>query len=243
MPPHIPRPRIALVQLLPNAMTLGAICAGVTSMRMAMDGRFDLAVALLALAALLDGIDGWIARALKSESLIGAELDSLADVVNFGVAPAILLYFFSLWQAPVAGWAAALAYVACCALRLARFNARDRVAPPAERAYFTGVPSPAGALLALAPVLLAQSAVAIVLPAPAVALWLGAVGLLMVSRIPTFSLKVRVPPAVARLALGTVAALAVGLAWDPWTTLLVADAVYLAGIVAAQIVRHRSSPS
>lgn len=227
---------ITLVQLLPNAMTLGALCAGVTAMRMAVTGAFDLSVGLLILAALLDGLDGRVARVLRSESLIGAELDSLADVVNFGVAPAIILYFFTLWQEPVTGWMAALAYVVCCALRLARFNVGAKTGGGTDKRFFTGVPSPAGALLALAPLFLTRAFPAAAHPAWASALWMVFAGLLMVSRLPTFSLRFRIPRQYARPALAAIGVGVLLLALWPWTALLLVDFLYLAAIPIAAIV-------
>lgn len=227
---------VALAQLLPNAMTLGAICAGATAIRMAALDRFDLAVALLGVAVLLDGLDGRLARALKSESLVGAELDSLADVVNFGVAPAIILYFFTLWQDPVTGWGAALIYIVCCTWRLARFNATAKTGAHTDRRFFTGVPSPAGALLALAPVFLTQALPQAALPPLASALWLVACGLLMASRIPTFSLKMRIPGHHARLVLVAVALSIAALALWPWHVLLAFDLLYLAAVAVAGYV-------
>lgn len=233
---------VALIQLLPNAMTLGAICAGVTAMRMAVVGTFDLAVALLILAAILDALDGRLARALRSESHLGAELDSLADVVNFGVAPAIVLYFFTLSQAPILGWAGALVYVVCCALRLARFNVVEKSGVATDDRWFTGVPSPAGALLALGPIFLTNAAPAFAPPAGAVALWLVMVGLLMVSRLPTFSLKIRIPRSWARLVLAGIALTVLSLTYFAWATLLAFDLVYLIGIALAYFVRARAKP-
>jgi CDP-diacylglycerol---serine O-phosphatidyltransferase len=239
----VPRDRagrdIALIQLLPNAMTLGSICAGVTAMRMALTGRFDAAVALLLLAALLDGVDGRLARALHSESLIGAELDSLADVINFGVAPAIVLYMFSLWQVPVIGWGAALVYVMCCVLRLARFNVADKTGASGGDTWFTGVPSPGGALLALGPMFLAGAAPHLEPPHWSIAVWMVMVGLLMVSRFPTPSLKVRVSPRSARWTLAGLCGATVLMTVYPWATLLGLDIAYLAGVGAATILRRR----
>lgn len=233
---------VALIQLLPNAMTLGALCAGVTAMRMAVGGAFDLAVALLILAAILDALDGRLARALRSESHLGAELDSLADVVNFGVAPAIVLYFFTLSQAPIIGWAGALAYVVCCALRLARFNVVAKSGEMSDKRWFTGVPSPAGALMALGPVFLTYALPDLAPPPAAAALWLVIVGLLMISRLPTFSLKTRIPRSWARLVLAAIAATVLCLAYFPWLTLLLFDLTYLFGIALAYFVWRRSHP-
>lgn len=231
---------IALVQLLPNAMTLGAICAGVTAMRMAMGGEFDRAVGLLVLAALLDGLDGSVARALKSESLIGAELDSLADVVNFGVAPAIILYFWTLWQEPTIGWVAALVYIICCTLRLARFNAGAKTSLQDKR-FFTGVPSPAGALLALAPLFLTHAFPQAIHPAWASAVWMVLCGLLMVSRLPTWSLKTRIPRRFGRVVLLAIALGGAALIFWPWATLLAMVLAYLATIPFA-VLHARSAP-
>ncbi|MCX8508956.1 MAG: CDP-diacylglycerol--serine O-phosphatidyltransferase [Rhodobacteraceae bacterium] len=234
---------VALIQLLPNAMTLGAICAGVTAMRMALTGQFDHAVAFLIVAALLDGLDGRLARILGSESLLGAELDSLADVVNFGVAPAIVLYLWALGQAPVLGWAAALAYIICCALRLARFNVSAKTDMPVDRRFFTGVPAPAGAMLALAPLLLSRAVPELgQLPVWLSALWLVLIAGLMISRLPTFSLKLKMPGTLARAALLLVAGAIITLAAYPWETLLAVDIFYLASLPLAWKLR-RSLPA
>jgi CDP-diacylglycerol--serine O-phosphatidyltransferase len=201
-------------------------------------GDFGIAVALQGIASLLDGLDGRVARALRSESLLGAELDSLADIVNFGVAPAMLLYFFCLSDVPVLGWGAALAYVMCCALRLARFNADDKANPAHDPAWFTGVPSPAGAMLALAPVFLVQGWPDLSLPPLVAAIWLIGTGALMVSRVPTVSLKTKVTRQAGRLLLVAMVAAVVGLANSPWQTLFVVSLIYL-GLVPYGLLRHR----
>lgn len=240
MSPSRPPREIPLVHLLPNAMTLGAICAGLTAMRMAVAGEFDRAVGFLVLAALLDGLDGRVARVLKSESLIGAELDSLADVVNFGAAPGIILYFWTLWQAPTLGWIAALVYVSCCALRLARFNVGAKGTLPVDKRFFTGVPSPAGALLALAPLFLGHAWPGLTPPPVVTAVWLVVTGFLMVSRLPTWSLKRTLSPRLARLALALVAVALIALALWPWAALFVADVLYLLTLPAALFAASRA---
>lgn len=239
-----PRGRdIALIQLLPNAMTLGAICAGVTAMRMALTGRFDLAVACLMLAAILDGLDGRLARALRSESLLGAELDSLADIVNFGVAPAIILYFWTLGDASVLGWASALVYIICCALRLARFNVSSKSDVVSDRRFFTGVPAPAGALLALAPLVFAHAVPQVgVPPVWFTAAWLAIAAGLMVCHLPTFSMKIKIPTTFAKLALVILAAGIVALTAYPWQTLLLVDLIYLISIPVASVVSGAAKP-
>jgi len=241
----MPRPDrsrdLPLLHLVPNMMTLGAIAAGLTAVRLAVSGAFGPAVGLLAVAALLDALDGRIARLLGSESLIGAELDSLADVLNFGAAPAILIYYWSLWQIPLAGWTAALVFAGCCALRLARFNAAAKTAGTSGALFFTGVPSPAGALLALAPFALAQALPALAPPAGAVALWLVAMGLLMVSRLPTWSLKMRIPARLARPALFGAGLFVVALALWPWPVMVLAQAAYLLSLPFALRLAARTA--
>lgn len=185
--------RIAFRQLLPNLVTILSICAGVTGIRLAFEGRFEVAVGLVLGAAFLDGIDGRIARLVNGQSRFGAEMDSLADIVNFGVAPALLLYAYTLHDAGSIGWIAALLYISGCALRLARFNTMlDEPNKPAwKTAYFVGIPSPAGAGLAMFPVYLGFAG-GINLPniGPVVAsFYLVAIGILMSSRIPSFSGK------------------------------------------------------
>ncbi len=184
--------QIPIRLILPNLVTLLALCAGLTALRMTIEGRFPLAITAIVIAAVLDGIDGRIARLLRSTSRFGAELDSLTDFVNFGVAPALLLFVWALDETRSLGWIAALVFAICAALRLARFNvALDNPDKPAWQAnFFVGVPAPAGALIVLLPVYLEQIGV----PhgpwtAPVVLVYTVAIGLLMVSRVPTFSGK------------------------------------------------------
>ena len=142
--------------LLPNLITLLALCAGLTAIRMAVENNIQLALAAIVFAALLDGIDGRVARMLKGTSRFGAELDSLADFVNFGVAPALILYFWGLHELKSAGWIAALVFAICAGLRLARFNVMiDEPDKPAWAGnFFTGIPAPAGAITVLLPIYL-----------------------------------------------------------------------------------------
>src|SRR5438874_8929328 len=148
--------RIPVRTLAPNIVTLIAMCAGLTAIRMAFEDRYVLALAAVVFAAVLDGIDGRLARFLKGTSRFGAELDSLADFVNFGVAPAILIYLWSLNSLKSLGWLVALCLAICCALRLARFNVAidDPDKPAWMMNFFTGAPAPAGAGLAMAPMYL-----------------------------------------------------------------------------------------
>ncbi|WP_343040994.1 CDP-diacylglycerol--serine O-phosphatidyltransferase [Nitratireductor arenosus] len=145
---------IPLRMVVPNLVTVLAICAGLTGIRLAFEQRIELAVAMVLLAAFLDGVDGRVARALKATSKFGAEMDSLADIVNFGVAPALVLYAFLLDGAGAPGWIAALLFAIACGLRLARFNVMDHDPNRAagwRGGYFVGVPAPAGAMLVLLP--------------------------------------------------------------------------------------------
>ncbi|MCD7108989.1 CDP-diacylglycerol--serine O-phosphatidyltransferase [Rhizobium sp. DKSPLA3] len=147
---------IPLRLLIPNLITVLAICAGLTGVRMAFEGRFELAVAMVLVAAFLDGVDGRIARLLKATSKFGVQMDSLADIVNFGVAPALVLFAYVLDEAKSIGWIAALIYVIAAGLRLARFNvmAERDIKAKWQSEYFVGVPAPAGAMLVLLPVYL-----------------------------------------------------------------------------------------
>lgn len=148
--------RVPVRMLVPNLITLLALCAGLTAMRIAVEGRLDLALYAIVFAAALDGIDGRVARMLKGTSRFGAELDSLADFVNFGVAPALILYFWGLHDLKSAGWIAAMVFAICAGLRLARFNvmADDPNRPAWAGNFFTGMPAPAGAITVLLPIYL-----------------------------------------------------------------------------------------
>ena len=148
---------IPVRMLVPNVITLLAICAGLTAIRLSIEGRMELAVAAIVFAAVLDGVDGRVARMIKGQSKFGAELDSLADFVNFGVAPGLMLYFWQLHELNNGGWIAAMVFAIAGGLRLARFNASidDPNKPAFAANYFTGVPAPAGAILAMLPFYLA----------------------------------------------------------------------------------------
>ena len=155
--------RIPLRFVLPNLVTLLGLCLGLTAIRFAFEERYEMAVYAIVAAAVLDGLDGRIARALKGTSRFGAELDSLADFIDFGVAPAVLLYFWSLNEINSFGWFAVLVYVVACALRLARFNVAldDPDKPQWKNDFFTGMPSPAGAIAVMLPIYLHYSIIPI----------------------------------------------------------------------------------
>lgn len=185
--------RVPLRLILPNLVTLLALCSGLTAIRMALEERWDYAIGAIVIAAVLDALDGRVARLLKGTSKFGAELDSLADFVNFGVAPALILYSWLLQEVRSIGWIAALIFAISAALRLARFNVSidDPNKPAWSVNFFTGVPAPAGALSVLFPVYLEFVGILPHWPelAPAVAVYVVAIALLMVSRLPTFSGK------------------------------------------------------
>ena len=181
---------IPVRMLVPNVITLLAICAGLTAIRLSTEGRMELAVAAIVFAAVLDGVDGRVARLMKGQSRFGAELDSLADFVNFGVAPGLILYFWQLHDLSNVGWIAAMTFAVSGGLRLARFNATmdDPNKPPFAANYFTGVPAPAGAITVLLPIYLGF----LDLPRPPATLTAAytlAIAVLMVSRLPVFSGK------------------------------------------------------
>ncbi|HEY2132368.1 MAG TPA: phosphatidylcholine/phosphatidylserine synthase [Acetobacteraceae bacterium] len=225
-------------RIVPNLMTMLGLCAGLTSMRFALEGRFGAAAAAIAAAAVIDWLDGRLARLLKATSRFGAEFDSLSDFLCFGVAPPFVLYLWSLERGRAYGFAPCLMFSVCMALRLARFNASLDGAPRPAYAYnfFTGVPAPAGAGLALFPLFLGLEAKALhwdwlleVAQFPLFnALVLIGTALLLVSTLPIWSFKNFKVPAeyVLPLLLGTGAFAAVLLA-DPWAALAVASLIYL----------------
>lgn len=245
--------QLLLVRLLPNLISILALCAGLTAIRFAVIGSINYAVLLIALAAFLDGLDGRLARMLKSESAIGAELDSLCDFVNFGVVPGIVLYLWGFGTDVSLGWIAVLVYAVCCMLRLARFNVGSRAETPLEKSTFVGVPSPAGAMLVFVPIYIAQ-VTGYRMPGVFVAFWMVGIGALMISRVPTPSLKrVKIAASSASFVLvGAVAAVALLLTY-PWATLLVSSLSYLLAVLVhglrqlrykkprAEAARHTSS--
>ena len=236
MPPVRSRREMPIVQLLPNLVTVGAICAGLTAIRYATAGNFTVAVQLVLLAAVLDGLDGSLARLLKSASALGAELDSLADFLNFGIAPALLMYFWAFKDMGNLGWIAVVIYALCCVLRLARFNVGTKASESDKPArHFEGVPSPAGALLVLLPLFIDRALPgAPAIPDAVVALYMLGVGLLMISRLPTWSLKsltIR-RENVRYLYVGFVCFLAALISF-PWVTLMMMDLLYLLSLLWA----------
>lgn len=239
---HKPRrDSLPFVHLLPNMVTILGLCAGLTAMRFAMDGRIALAAGLIVFAAMIDGLDGLLARRLKATSVLGAELDSLSDFVCFGVAPALLVFRFALMPdlGLGLGWVASLIFAICCCLRLARFNAM-RDTPDAPR-HFVGVPAPAGAALGLMPIFLTFSGIVDMRDLPLLtSLWLAFVAFLMVSRIPTPSLKgLRVSRDQA-LWIFIGVALVVGLMLSRfWLSLCLLGLAYLCVVAVSGLRRRR----
>ncbi|WP_298491181.1 CDP-diacylglycerol--serine O-phosphatidyltransferase [uncultured Maritimibacter sp.] len=228
-----------LIQLLPNMLTITAICAGLSSIRAAYQTDFVAAVQLILLAAILDGIDGKIARLLGSDSRLGAELDSLADFLNFGVAPGLVLYFWVIEDMTSAAWLSVLIYAVCCVMRLARFNVGDKSETPVDKAFFIGVPAPAGALLVLLPMFVSFAlADNPVVPGIVVCIHAVLVGLLMISRIPTWSFKkTRIQRRHVKFVLMGVAIIGAAVMLQPWTTLVAICLAYI-GMVVWAFVHH-----
>jgi len=222
--------------LVPNLITLLALCAGLTAIRLAFENQFEWAVAAIVFAALLDGIDGRVARMLKGTSRFGAELDSLADFVNFGVAPALILYFWGLHALGHAGWIAAMVFAICAGLRLARFNVMidDPNRPAWAANFFVGMPAPGGAIAVLLPIYVHFLGVPrLVFVAPVILIYTLAIAFLMVSRLPVFSGKrvgKRVPPEmVLPVFVCVVLGFALLIAY-PWAMLTIGTIAYLASL-------------
>lgn len=239
--PRRPRSELYLVQLIPNMLTLAAVCAGLSAIRFAIYDEFALAAGLILFAAVLDGLDGRLARYLKSESEVGAELDSFSDFVSFGVAPGFTLYLWALHDVSKIGWIATLTYIVCCLMRLVRFNLGLRAPDAPLTSHFTGVPSPAGAMLALFPLFLALMAPeGRDVPPLLVAVWMVGVGALMIGRFPTPSFKKATIHAeyLPFTVVGFVVLVA-ALTTYPWVALVAVDLAYMAVLVTGWLRRRR----
>lgn len=222
-------------KMLPNIITMIALICGITSLQKSIAGDYEGAVLILLAAALFDILDGALARALKAQSEFGAQLDSLSDFLAFGVAPAVILYEWTLDDAGKLGWIGAVVFTVAAALRLARFNVLAKQAqdiPVWKKKYFVGVPAPAGAALCLLPIyvwfLSPSSFEALSFATPLVAVWAMFVGALMVSRIPTFSIKyMKLPTRMAVPLMAFLALLVAALIHAPWITLFLLSSTYL----------------
>ena len=232
---------LTLRALAPNAITSAALCSGLTGIRFAINVEFQKAVLAVILAGMLDGIDGRVARLMKADSRFGAELDSLADAISFGVAPALILYLWSLKAEPRYGWFAALALAVCCALRLARFNARIDIdhQPHKSAGFLTGVPAPVGAGLAFLPLYLWIASNNEAFRNPVfVALWVAGIAFLMISNLATLSWTSLRPRRAVRLELIAVVGLTIAaLLTEPWLTLVGLSLLYIA-LLPLGLVRY-----
>ena len=237
--------RIPVRMMVPNFFTLIGLCAGLTSIRMSIEGRYDFALAAIVFAALLDGIDGRVARLLKASSRFGAELDSLADFVNFGVAPAIMIFTWGLGGHRSLGWIAVMLFALASALRLARFNASlEDDKPKWQGDFFSGVPTPAAAIVVLLPIYLAQLGLDLREPPLLLNLVLAytmVIGVMMVSNVPTYSGKL-LGERIGRewvLPIFILVMLALAcLVTYPYATLAIASIVYL-GFIPWTLRRYR----
>lgn len=251
--PFIPtdgRRGISLRQVAPNAVTAMALCFGLTGVRYAMAGAWEMAVVLVIVAGVLDGLDGRIARLLRGESRFGAELDSLSDSIAFGVTPALIMYLWSLQYLPKFGWVIALAHALTCALRLARFNARIDVddQPHKLAGYLTGIPAPAGAGLVFVPLYAwFVTGEQIFREWYVVAPWTAFIAFLMISNIATFSWKaLRLRRRIRLEAIAVAGLLAAAMVTALWQTLLFISLLYLAMIpfgVASYRKARRADPA
>jgi CDP-diacylglycerol---serine O-phosphatidyltransferase len=228
--------QIPVRTLVPNLITLLALCAGLTAIPLAVQGKLEWAIAAIVFAATLDGIDGRVARMLRGTSRFGAELDSLADFVNFGVAPALILYFWDLAELGNAGWIAAMIFAICTGLRLARFNVMvdDPNKPAWAGNFFVGMPAPAGAITVLLPIyvyFLGMPRLAFV--APMTLIYTLAIAFLMVSRLPVFSGKrvgKRIAPEMVLPVFVAVVLFFALLISYPWPVLTIGTVAYLASL-------------
>jgi CDP-diacylglycerol--serine O-phosphatidyltransferase len=223
---------LSINRMIPNILTLLALCAGMTAIRFAINGKFESSVIAIIVAGVFDGLDGRVARLLKSTSPFGAQLDSLSDFVCFGVAPGIMLYIWTMSQLSSFGWALSLLYAICCGLRLARFNTQlDVELPPYAAYYFTGVPAPGGAGLVLVPMFLAFEFGNVFRSPIFNGVVMTVVAALMVSRVPTFSMKrFRIPHDYVIPAYLVIAVVVAFLTTAPWPTLSAIGIVYLVSI-------------
>lgn len=234
---------IRLIYLLPNLLTVAAICAGLTAIRFGYEGNFEMAVQLVLAASILDGLDGRLARLMNRSTAVGAELDSLADFLNFGVAPVLILHSWALHEVSRAGWIAVLFYTICCVLRLARFNVSSRLQtdkPSSE--FFVGVPSPAGAILVMLPMVISFAVTDLPATPPIfIALYTCLIGLLMISRMPTYSFKdMTIHRANAKYFLLGTAILAAALLTYLWATLALLTFAYISCLVWAHRTYRKS---
>lgn len=224
---------LSVNRMVPNVLTLLALCAGMTAIRFAINGEFQYAVFSIIAAGIFDGLDGRLARLLKATSSFGAELDSLSDFISFGVAPAAVLYLWTMSQLQSIGWAIVLFFAVCCALRLARFNTQLAAEPPPWSAnFFSGAPAPAGAGLIMLPMFISFEWDFWLARSPYLnAVWISLVALMMVSTLPTVSLKrIRIPTHYVVPTMLGIGVMTAFFTTAPWPTLIFVGAVYVGSI-------------
>ena len=230
--------------LLPNILTLAGVCLGISSIKFSIDGNYNLAVTLILLAAILDALDGRIARLIKGTSEFGKELDSLTDFVSFGIAPAFILYFWELKNYGKIGWAITLIFSVCCVLRLARFNL-TKISDEAEwkRNYFEGIPSPAGAILILLPLIYELSGLQLGLDIKRFTPYLVViVAILLISNIPTFSLKkIKTSSQLTIFLLFGIVVIFVSLIFFTFKALLTIGLLYIASIPVSYFIYKKTN--
>ena len=225
--------------LLPNILTLGGVCLGISSIKFSIDGNFNLAVILILLAAILDALDGRVARLIKGTSEFGKELDSLTDFVSFGIAPVLILYFWELNNYGKLGWAIALIYSVCCVLRLARFNlTKNENDHEWKNNFFEGVPSPAGGLLILTPLIYELAELNLDLNIKSLTPFLTVlIALLLVSKIPTPSLKkISISSKTTVFLLLSAGIIFIALLFYTFETLLVFSFIYLISVPLSIVI-------
>lgn len=248
--PERPAP-LHLARLFPNMLTLLGLCAGLMAIRWALDARWELSYFFIILAACIDAVDGRLARILKSTSDFGAQLDSLADFLNFGVAPAFMLYLWHTHEIKGLGWSLVLFFAVCCAIRLARFNSEldDEHKEPWHDYFFVGMPAPAGALIGLGPLVLMFALqkeypelykyITFITNPWFLCAWMAGVALLMASRLPTFSLKkIAIRREYASLTLVAAGLLIILLITEPWLTLSGLGIAYCLSLPVSFIAYH-----
>ncbi|MDR0406854.1 MAG: phosphatidylcholine/phosphatidylserine synthase [Holosporales bacterium] len=235
--------KLSLGRVVPNTITMAALCVSLSGVRFALEERLEYAVICIFVAAILDGMDGRFARLFKCTSPFGTELDSLADIISFGVSPALILYLTVLRELGNFGWSISLFFCACCSLRLARFNTMSAQGgvPPWKAHFFIGVPAPAGALLALSPLIFSFYCSSIWIKNPFfVALIVGGTGLLKISRLPTFSFKkVIIPQRYTLLLLVLTSLTVICLITEIWVTISILTILYLLSIPYSYAVYKR----
>jgi CDP-diacylglycerol--serine O-phosphatidyltransferase len=227
-------PELSAARLLPNLLTIAALCTGLSAIRFAMMGRFEAAVLAILIAAFLDALDGRLARLLKATSEFGVELDSLSDFISFGVAPSVVVYILTMHQWKGFGWGVVLFFTVCSALRLARFNvmtlyAKKTPQKTVSNDFFVGVPAPAGAFVALFPLILFLASDLLVFINPYFyTFFLVGAGILMISRLPTFSFKsVKIHRKMVIPSMICAAIIVAAVVSIPWITLSIIIVTYL----------------